>query len=140
MQRPDPSRSHTQHARYLHYLGRLRAVQLSYTEARDLLQQALRKAPGGPTATGFRLLTLKWLTQVRRAVDHQPKRGCIHIHIHIYAYIYFSEPPPFPPSLSPSIPPSLPTYLPTYLHSLHPTLPTYLPTYLITYLPTSLHV
>jgi hypothetical protein len=29
--------------RYLYYLGRIRAIQLEYTEAKDCLQQALRK-------------------------------------------------------------------------------------------------
>ena len=37
------SRSGAQLARYLYYLGRIRAVQLDYSEAKDCLQQAARK-------------------------------------------------------------------------------------------------
>lgn len=40
-------------ARYYYYLGRVKAVQLKYTEAFQLLQQSLRKAPTA-TANGFR--------------------------------------------------------------------------------------
>ena len=42
-QRPEQSRSHTQYCRYLFYLGRIKAIQLEYTDARDYLQQAARK-------------------------------------------------------------------------------------------------
>ena len=42
-QRPEVSRSTHQLCRYLYYLGRIRAIQLEYTEAKDCLQQALRK-------------------------------------------------------------------------------------------------
>lgn len=42
-QRPEVSRSATQAARYLYYHGRILAVQLDYTAARDTLQQAARK-------------------------------------------------------------------------------------------------
>ena len=42
-QRPEQSRSHTQYCRYLYYLGRIKAIQLEYTDARDYLQQAARK-------------------------------------------------------------------------------------------------
>jgi len=34
-------------------IGRIRAVQLSYTEAHTHLQQALRRAPSGTLAPGF---------------------------------------------------------------------------------------
>ena len=44
-QRPEQSRSHTQYCRYLFYLGRIKAIQLEYTDARDYLQQAARKVP-----------------------------------------------------------------------------------------------
>ena len=37
------SRSGAQLARYLYLLGRIRAVQLEYSEAKDCLQQAARK-------------------------------------------------------------------------------------------------
>jgi len=42
-QRPEVSRSTQQLCRYLYYLGRIRAIQLEYTEAKDCLQQASRK-------------------------------------------------------------------------------------------------
>jgi 26S proteasome regulatory subunit N3 len=40
-----PFRSPPQFARYLFYVGQIRAVQLQYAEARELLQQAARRAP-----------------------------------------------------------------------------------------------
>lgn len=40
-------------ARYLYYLGRVKAVQLNYSEAHDNLQQAIRRAPSGTIAPGF---------------------------------------------------------------------------------------
>ena len=45
-QRPEQSRSSQQYARYLYYLGRIRAIQLEYTDAKDCLQQAARKVGG----------------------------------------------------------------------------------------------
>jgi len=68
----DTMRSTQQLSRYLHYLGRIRAIQLDYTEARDCLQQALRKAPG--VARGFRATNLKWLTLVRLLLGEVPDR------------------------------------------------------------------
>lgn len=41
-----------QYCRYLYYVGCIRAIQLDYTESKDSLQQALRKAPS--SAKGFR--------------------------------------------------------------------------------------
>jgi hypothetical protein len=41
--RPEGARSNTQYSRYLFYLGRIRAVQLEYSEAKECLQQAARK-------------------------------------------------------------------------------------------------
>ena len=42
-QRPEQARSSQQYSRYLYYLGRIRAIQLEYTDAKDCLQQAARK-------------------------------------------------------------------------------------------------
>jgi 26S proteasome regulatory subunit N3 len=39
------SRSNQQYCRYLYYLGRIRAIQLEYTGAKECLLQASRKAP-----------------------------------------------------------------------------------------------
>ena len=45
--------SNNQVARYLFYLGRIRAIQLRYTEAHEHLTAATRKAPSSPSAAGF---------------------------------------------------------------------------------------
>jgi hypothetical protein len=42
-QRPEQSRSQLQFSRYLYYLGRIRAIQLEYTDAKECLQQSARK-------------------------------------------------------------------------------------------------
>ena len=52
----DGSVSNNQIARYLHYQGRIKAVQLSYGTAFEYLEESLRKAPR-ETALGFRLAT-----------------------------------------------------------------------------------
>eukprot|EP00983_Pelagomonas_calceolata_P051327 1142366-Pelagomonas_calceolata.AAC.3 len=41
-QKEDVFRSHQQYCRYLYYLGRIRAIQLEYSEARDCLQQSAK--------------------------------------------------------------------------------------------------
>ena len=40
-------------SRYLYYQGRIQAIQLEYTDAKECLLQALRKAP--QAAKGFRI-------------------------------------------------------------------------------------
>jgi len=47
------SASNPQFARYHYYLGRIKAVQLNYTEAHTNLRQAIRRAPPAKTAPGF---------------------------------------------------------------------------------------
>ena len=42
-QRPEATRSNQQQCRHLFYLGRIRAVQLEYTEAKECMVQAARK-------------------------------------------------------------------------------------------------
>ncbi|KAL4858438.1 putative 26S proteasome non-ATPase regulatory subunit 3 [Chlorella vulgaris] len=71
-QRPDTSRSMQQACRYLYYLGRIRAVQQEYSEAKDCLQQAARKAP--TSAIGFRVCVQKWLVLVRLLLGEVPDR------------------------------------------------------------------
>lgn len=71
-QRPEASRSMQQQCRYLYYLGRIRAVQLEYSEAKDCLQQAARKAP--TSAVGFRVAVQKWLVLVRLLLGEVPDR------------------------------------------------------------------
>ena len=70
--RPDPPRSPQQFARYLFYLGRIRASRLEYPEAREALLQASRKAPT-VGANGFRLACTKWLTLVRLLLGDVPR-------------------------------------------------------------------
>lgn len=45
--------SPTQLARYLYYVGRIRAIELSYTTAHNHLLQAVRRAPRAEQAPGF---------------------------------------------------------------------------------------
>eukprot|EP01025_Chloroclados_australasicus_P038760 TRINITY_DN40049_c0_g1_i1.p1 TRINITY_DN40049_c0_g1~~TRINITY_DN40049_c0_g1_i1.p1 ORF type:complete len:538 (-),score=47.83 TRINITY_DN40049_c0_g1_i1:102-1598(-) len=71
-QRPEQSRSNTQFCRYLYYLGRIRAVQLEYTEAKESLQQSLRKAPS--SALAFRVIVSKWLIIIRLLLGEIPER------------------------------------------------------------------
>lgn len=71
-QRPETSRSNQQLCRYLYYLGRIRAIQLEYTDAKECLQQAARKAP--TIATGFRITVAKWLVLVRLLLGEVPER------------------------------------------------------------------
>jgi 26S proteasome regulatory subunit N3 len=62
-----------QYARYLFHLGVLRAVGLEYSEARDALAQAARKAPAG--AVGFLAAANKWLIVVRLLLGEVPERS-----------------------------------------------------------------
>ncbi len=48
--RGETSRSSQQQARHLYYLGRIRTIQLEYTDAKDCLQQAARKVITIPVA------------------------------------------------------------------------------------------
>ena len=50
---PEQWRSTQQYCRYLYYLGRIRSIQLDYTDARECLQQAVRKVSPlpGPSST-----------------------------------------------------------------------------------------
>ena len=66
------SRSNTQQCRHLYYLGRIRAVQLEYTEAKACIQQAHRKAPAA--ARGFAVELVKWITVVRLLLGEVPEK------------------------------------------------------------------
>merc|ERR1711991_875577 len=59
-----PTASNNQTARYLYYLGRIRSIQLEYTEAHTVLMQAIRKAPAN-TARGFKTAAQKLATIVQ---------------------------------------------------------------------------
>lgn len=65
-------RNPNQYCRYLYYIGRIRAIQLDYTESKESLQQALRKAP--QAAKGFRITLHKWLAMVSLLLGEVPER------------------------------------------------------------------
>jgi len=53
------TRSNAEYARYLYYVGMIRAIQLEYSESYSFLMQAVRKAPQSTVGTGFRLAATK---------------------------------------------------------------------------------
>ncbi|KAH9869131.1 hypothetical protein IAQ61_006336 [Plenodomus lingam] len=61
-------------ARYLFYLGRIRAIQLSYTEAHEHLVSATRKSPSAHVATGFYQASMKLLIVVELLMGDIPER------------------------------------------------------------------
>ena len=67
--------SNTQVARYLYYLGRIRAVQLSYSEAHQHLTGATRKAPTTGSAAGFYQASMKLLVVVELLMGDIPDRS-----------------------------------------------------------------
>lgn len=71
-QQPE-SHSNSQYCRYLYYLGRIRAVQLDYAEAKEFLTQAIRKAPR--KARGFQVEVQKWLVIVQLLLGEIPERA-----------------------------------------------------------------
>ncbi|KAJ0085972.1 hypothetical protein Patl1_09490 [Pistacia atlantica] len=58
--------------RYLLYLGKIRTIQLEYTDAKESLLQAARKAP--VAARGFRIQCNKWAILVRLLLGEIPER------------------------------------------------------------------
>ncbi|KAG9243629.1 proteasome regulatory subunit C-terminal-domain-containing protein [Calycina marina] len=67
--------SNNQVARYLYYLGRIRAIQLRYTEAHEHLTAATRKAPSSPSAAGFFQTATKLLLVVELLMGDIPERA-----------------------------------------------------------------
>ncbi|KAL8930381.1 MAG: hypothetical protein Q9172_000090 [Xanthocarpia lactea] len=67
--------SNNQIARYLYYLGRIRAIQLSYTEAHEHLTGATRKSPSTPSAGGFYQAASKLLVVVELLMGDIPDRA-----------------------------------------------------------------
>ncbi|VDP18972.1 unnamed protein product [Schistosoma margrebowiei] len=61
-------------ARYLYYLGRIKAIQLDYSSAHEHLVSALRKAPQH-TAIGFKQTLHKLNTVVELLLGEQPDRS-----------------------------------------------------------------
>lgn len=70
-----PAASNNQIARYLYYLGRIRAIQLSYTEAHEHLIGATRKSPSTQSAGGFYQASTKLLVVVELLMGDIPDRA-----------------------------------------------------------------
>ncbi|EPS67790.1 hypothetical protein M569_06981, partial [Genlisea aurea] len=64
--------SNQQFCRYLFYLGKIRTIQLEYTDAKESLLQSVRKAP--VSALGFRVQCTKWAVIVRLLLGEIPER------------------------------------------------------------------
>ncbi|GER55229.1 26S proteasome regulatory subunit S3 [Striga asiatica] len=64
---------HFEFCRYLFYLGKIRTIQLEYTDAKESLHQAARKAPA--SALGFRIQCNKWAVIVRLLLGEIPERS-----------------------------------------------------------------
>lgn len=67
--------ANNQYARYLYYLGRIRAIQLSYTEAHEHLTGASRKSPTSYKASGFYQASTKLLIVVELLMGDIPDRA-----------------------------------------------------------------
>merc|ERR1711939_602802 len=67
--------ANNQVCRYLYYLGRIRAIQLSYTEAHEHLESASRKSPTVGPAAGFYQQATKLLIVVELLMGDIPERS-----------------------------------------------------------------
>ncbi|KAI1880334.1 hypothetical protein JX265_001955 [Neoarthrinium moseri] len=67
--------ANNQVARFLYYLGRIRAIQLRYTEAHEHLTAATRKAPASSCALGFSQTATKLLLVVELLMGDIPERS-----------------------------------------------------------------
>ena len=68
------TRSNAEFARYLYYVGLIKAVQLEYSESHSCLMQAIRKAPQ-QGALGFRLAASKAAVVVELLIGEIPDRA-----------------------------------------------------------------
>ena len=66
--------SNNETARYLFYVGRIKAIQLEYAEAHRCLLQAMRKAPQN-TAIGFKQTASKFAVVVQLLIGEIPDRN-----------------------------------------------------------------
>ncbi|KAI9331662.1 proteasome regulatory subunit C-terminal-domain-containing protein [Zopfochytrium polystomum] len=64
-----------QSARYLYYLGRIKAIQLDYTTSLRYLQQAVRKAPQNAQTAGFQQAVNKLCIIVQLLTGEIPERS-----------------------------------------------------------------
>ncbi|KAI9020509.1 proteasome regulatory subunit C-terminal-domain-containing protein [Hyaloraphidium curvatum] len=69
------SANNNQLARYMYYLGRIRAIQLDYTSSHRFLQQAIRKAPQNAATVGFLQTTHKLSIIVQLLMGEIPDRA-----------------------------------------------------------------
>lgn len=69
------SASNNQIARYMYYLGRIRAIQLRYSEAHEHLTGATRKSPSSHSAGGFHQASTKLLVIVDLLMGDIPDRA-----------------------------------------------------------------
>lgn len=69
------SAANPQFARYHYFLGRIRAVQLNYSDAHTNLQQAIRRAPPAKTAPGFYQAVHKLSVIVELLMGDIPERS-----------------------------------------------------------------
>ena len=67
--------TNNQVCRYLYYLGRIRAIQLNYTEAHEHLESATRKSPTAGPAVGFYQQSMKLLIVVELLMGDIPDRS-----------------------------------------------------------------
>ncbi|RAL39761.1 hypothetical protein DM860_003294 [Cuscuta australis] len=67
------SQSNPQFCRYLFYLGKIRTIQLEYTDAKECFLQAAQRAPVS-TALGFRAQCIKWAVLVHLLLGEIPER------------------------------------------------------------------
>jgi len=74
---PETMASNNELARYLYYLGRIKAVQLDYSNAQKHLLHAMRKAPQH-SAIGFKQTVQKLLVTVELLLGDIPERSTFH--------------------------------------------------------------
>ncbi|SGY46068.1 BQ5605_C001g00378 [Microbotryum silenes-dioicae] len=72
---PTDTAGNAQLARWYYYVGRIRAIQLNYTEAHTSLQQAIRRAPDAKTAPGFLQTAHKLSIVVELLMGEIPERS-----------------------------------------------------------------
>jgi 26S proteasome regulatory subunit N3 len=63
------------YARYVYYLGRIRAIQLDYSDARKNLLMAIRKAPQNRATAGFLQEVRRFLVVVELLMGDIPDRS-----------------------------------------------------------------
>jgi 26S proteasome regulatory subunit N3 len=86
--------TNNQLARYMYYLGRIKAIQLEYTESHQCVLQAVRKAPQNNVTAGFQQEVMLYLAQALSIEQGRlPSRPC-------YPIAAFVSPLTSPPFLS----------------------------------------